>query len=91
MNKFRVNKPVTNLQGNQEIELQHFKEGAERRETNKTSLNKDGKPLKSFTIPLNEYELELLRQSAKKDNRSQRYIARLLLVKSMREYLKETS
>jgi hypothetical protein len=89
MNKFRVNKPLSTINTNQEMEVKKFGAGAELREQNQVSLNMEAKPLKSFTIPFNDYELDLLRRAAKKDNRSQRYIARLLLVKAMEQYLNE--
>lgn len=87
MNKFRVNKPISDIQNTQETELQKFKAGAELREQDFATLNKEEKPSKSFTVPLNDYELDLLRLAAKKDSRSQRYIARRLLVIAMTEYL----
>lgn len=89
MSNFRVTKPVSGLNSNQEIEVERFAEGAEHHEVDSVLLKKTEKPLKSFTIPLNDFELDLLRRAAKKDNRSQRYIARLLLVQAMHEYLSD--
>ncbi len=34
---------------------------------------------KSFTVPLNDYELELLRQYAEQEERSMRFVSRKLL------------
>jgi hypothetical protein len=42
-----------------------------------TSLN--DKADKSFTVPLNDYELELLRQYAEQEERSMRFVSRKLL------------
>ena len=89
MNKFRINRPMPSIDSNQELEVQKFEEGAELREQGNIGLNKEDKPLKSFTVPLNDFELDLLRRAAKKDDRSQRYIARQLLVKALEVYLKE--
>lgn len=90
MNKFRVNKPFLPLEPDEEIEVQRFSKGAKSHEVVKT-LDKNEKPNKSFTIPFNEYELDLLRRAAKKDNRSQRYIARLLLIEAMKKYILDFS
>ena len=90
MNKFRVNKPVSDVSVDRESELQRFKEGAILREQDLLTTTNDEKPAKSFTIPLNDSELDLLRNAAKKDNRSQRYIARKLLVIALEQYLNET-
>ncbi len=91
MNKFRVNKPVSSIKSSQEIEIEKFEQGAVLREQGQLSFNREEKPLKSFTVPFNDYELDLLRRAAKKDSRSQRYIARILLVKAMQEYLGEST
>ena len=89
MNKFRVTTPVSKIKNNQKEEVKRFTEAADRHEVSSIELNKADKPTKSFTIPVNDFELDLLRKAAKKDNRSQRYIGRLLLVKAMQEYIEE--
>ncbi len=89
MNKFRVTTPITKLNKDKTEEVKRFAEAAENHEVSSISFNEKDKPNKSFTIPVNDFELDLLRKAAKKDNRSQRYIGRLLLVKAMREYLNE--
>lgn len=87
MSNFRVNKPLSEKGLKQDIELQYFSKGAEQHEVQSLELNKKEKAQRSFTIPLNDYELALLRQVAKKDDRSQRYMARMLLVKALKEHL----
>ena len=89
MNKFRVTTPVSKIKNNQKEEMKRFTEEADQHEVSRIELNKTDKPTKSFTIPVNDFELDLLRRAAKKDNRSQRYIGRLLLVKAMQEYIRE--
>jgi hypothetical protein len=87
MNKFRVTKPISNINTEKEEEIKRFSEAADSHEISISMPGNDDKPQKSFTIPLNDYELNLLRLAAKKDNRSQRYIARKLLVKAIEEYM----
>ena len=89
MNKFRINKPVSSFDEEKEVELQRFSDGADNHEII-AKLDKSSKPNKSFTIPINEYELDMLRKAAKKDDRSQRYIARKLLIESLKKYLSDT-
>lgn len=43
------------------------------------TASKNNKADKSFTVPLNDYELELLRQYAENEDRSMRYVSRKLL------------
>lgn len=50
---------------------------------------KDDKPGRSFTVPLNDYELDLLRQLAELEDRSQRWIARKTLVGALEAALKK--
>ena len=47
------------------------------------------KPKRSFTVPMNDYELDLLRELAEKEDRSQRWIARKMLVGSLEAALKK--
>lgn len=44
---------------------------------------KDKRADKSFTVPLSEYELEMLRAYAEKEDRSMRYVARKLLTQAL--------
>ncbi|MDC0865287.1 hypothetical protein OAP56_05005 [Rickettsiaceae bacterium] len=88
MNKFRVKKPVSEIKKDKATDAERFIEAGESHDIQHLApTKKEEKPSKSFTIPLNNFELDLLRKSAKKDNRSQRYIARLLLVEAMQKYL----
>ena len=48
-----------------------------------TALNPDEKPSQSFTIPMNAYELDLLRRVSEKQDRSMRKESRRLLVKML--------
>ena len=88
-NKFRIKTPVPEVSGDKSLKIDRFtKAGESRDDPNYSNFAlEEEKPNKSFTVPLNESELELLRRAAKKDNRSQRYIARLLLVEAMKKYL----
>lgn len=54
-----------------------------------SSTGKDDKPGRSFTVPLNDYELDLLRQLAELEDRSQRWIARKTLVSALESALKK--
>ena len=83
MNKFRVNKPLSDLNNEQTIKMQNFADGADEHKIEDKNLNPKEKPNKSFTVPLNEYELSLLQQLAKNLDRSQRYTSRKLLVKAL--------
>ena len=53
------------------------------------STGKEDKPNRSFTVPLNDYELDLLRQLAEQEDRSQRWIARKTLVSALESALKK--
>lgn len=84
MNKFKVKIPTDNKQNiEKEATTKLFVDQAESSTVEK--LNKTEKPSMSFTVPLNKYELELLRNAAAKQDRSMRYISRQLLVKSLLE------
>jgi hypothetical protein len=69
------------------IGLQTFTDNAETHIANKVDIDINAKPTRSFTVPLNEYELSLLKQIAKQLDRSQRYISRKLLVKILEQEL----
>ena len=83
MNKFRVNKPLSNFNNEQNIKMQNFADGADEHKVESKNLSPIAKTNKSFTVPLNEYELSLLQQVAKNLDRSQRYISRKFLVKAL--------
>ena len=83
MNKFRVNKPLSDLNNEQTIKMQNFADGANEHKVESKNLSPHAKTNKAFTVPLNEYELSLLRQLARNLERSQRYISRKLLVKAL--------
>jgi len=87
MNQFRVQKPLSQSDAQKAVDLQNFTDDAETHSINKTHVDIAAKPTKYFTVPLNEYELGLLQQLAKKLDRSQRYVARKLLVKRLEEEL----
>jgi hypothetical protein len=83
MNKFRVKKPLSDLNNEQSIKMKNFADGADEHKIEDKNLNPKEKPNKSFTIPLNEYELSLLQQLSQNLDRSQRYTSRKLLVKAL--------
>ena len=83
MNKFRVNKPLSDLNNEQSIKMKNFADGADEHKIEDKNLNQKEKPNKSFTVPLNEYELSLLQQLSQNLDRSQRYTSRKLLVKAL--------
>jgi hypothetical protein len=83
MNKFRVNKPLSDLNNEQAIKMKNFADGADEHKIEDKNLNPKAKPNKSFTVPLNEYELLLLQQLSQNLDRSQRYTSRKLLVKAL--------
>ncbi len=83
MNKFRVKKPLSDLNNEQSIKMKNFADGADEHKIEDKNLNPKEKPNKSFTVPLNEYELSLLQQLSQNLDRSQRYTSRKLLVKAL--------
>jgi hypothetical protein len=87
MNKFRVKKPMANLDAKKAIGLDAFTNNAETHTANKVDIDINAKPTRSFTVPLNEYELGLLKQISNQLDRSQRYISRKLLVKVLEQEL----
>lgn len=80
MSKFKINMPLSRNNGEEEIKAELFGRDAESHLI-KNDYATNAKPTKSFTIPLTEQELLLLQKVAQKHDRSQRYIARKLLVK----------
>ena len=83
-NKFRIKQNISN-NASEDAKANIFAEGAE---TNITvSLDVNEKPKQSFTVPLNSYELELLRKVSEKEDRSMRYMSRKLLVEEMKRFL----
>ena len=79
--KFRIKKPsVPAMNKEAEAKAEIFGESANT--TNK--LDPNAPPTKSFTVPLNEYELELLRMQSEKEDRSMRKVARKLLVDALK-------
>jgi hypothetical protein len=87
MNKFRVNKPLSDFNSEQNIKIQNFVDGADEHKIEGKNLNPKAKPTKSFTVPLNEYELSLLQQLSQNLDRSQRYTSRMILVKALENEL----
>ena len=81
MNKFSVNKPLSDFSNEQNIKIQHFIDGADEHKI-------EARPNKSFTVPLNEYELSLLQQVSQNLDKSQRYTSRMILVKALEINLK---
>jgi hypothetical protein len=91
MSHFRVQKPLSQSNAKKASDLQKFTNDAETHSINKEQIDISAKPTRSFTVPLNEYELGLLQQLAKKLDRSQRYMARKLLVKMLEDELNITN
>lgn len=87
MNKFRVNTPLSKLTDEQNIKVQLFTEGALEHKVENLDFNPHDKPNKSFTVPLNEYELLLLQRLSHTLDRSQRYVSRKLLVQALEKEL----
>ncbi len=83
--EFRVKKSELKDNNSKEIKSKIFADGAYTSET--TSVDKNEKPGHSFTVPLNTYELELLRKVGEQEDRSMRYMSRKLMVKAMNEFL----
>jgi hypothetical protein len=88
MSNFRIKTPLSNKKSMDQKE-EEFTDGADNHTINKILLDKKTKPTKSFTVPLNDYELGLLRQLALRLDRSQRYVARKVLVKTLEKELEE--
>ena len=51
--------------------------------THTIKLNPNEKPTRSFTIPVNDFDLDLLKRVADKNNRSMRKEARKLLIEAL--------
>lgn len=65
-----------------------FVKGASERH-GKQQLDENAKPNKSFTTPMNEFEIELLQKLSDKTDISMRKLSRRLLVKAMKELEQE--
>lgn len=65
-----------------------FVKGANERH-GKQQLDENAKPSKSFTTPMNEFEIELLQNLSDKTDISMRKLSRRLLVKAMKELEQE--
>lgn len=83
MSKFKVTRPINSFNTDTSIKVQSFAAGAENHSVINIKLDPNAKAGKSFTIPLNEYELSILKNVANKLDRSQRYVARRYLVKAL--------
>ena len=59
-----------------------FISGADSHAT-RTALDPDAKPTKTFTVPMNDYEIDLLRQVAAKNDRSMRKESRRIIVNAL--------
>lgn len=68
--------------------VKEFVSGASERH-GKQQLDENAKPTKSFTTPMNEFEIELLQQLSDKTDISMRKLSRRLLVKAMKELEQE--
>lgn len=77
MSKFKVSKPIPENNQIENAKAENFSKGHATR-TISNDFNPEAKPNRSFTIPLNDYELSLLQAIAKQNDRSQRYVARKL-------------
>lgn len=87
MSKFRVNKTSSNPHAPSkhhvdDAKLSAFGKGAF---IDAESLSPDDTADQSFTVPINEYHLNILRLLKEKEQRSQRKIAERLLAKAIRE------
>ncbi|WP_236870162.1 hypothetical protein [Candidatus Bandiella numerosa] len=89
MSKFKINSPLTKNKIEEE-KAELFGQDAENHLI-QDSYNKNIRPTKSFTVPLTEYELSLLQKIANVHDRSQRYMARKLLVKALSSALNDIS
>jgi hypothetical protein len=87
MSNFRVNKPISCIESTDKKDVNKFAKGAETHSINVEEFEIDAKPNRSFTVPMNDYELNLLKQIAKKEDRSQRYMARKLMLEAMKQEL----
>ena len=89
MSKFKINTPLSkNKLEEEKAEL--FGQDAENHHVKDTYSN-NARPTKSFTVPLTEHELSLLQKIARIHDRSQRYMARKLLVKALNAELNNVS
>ena len=70
--KFRVSNNLSSSKKN-DIKSELFANQAEQK------TEKIGKADKSFTVPVNNYELEMLRRYAQQEERSMRFVSRKLL------------
>ena len=87
MSKFRVNKTsgmrdIPNKHQVDDAKLSAFGKGAF---INTEHLSPDDTADQSFTVPINEYHLNILRLLKEKEQRSQRKIAERLLAKAIRD------
>lgn len=85
MSKFKINTPIA-VNKEEEVKAEQFGKDAEKHVVQNTYQVKP-KPTKSFSVPLTEDELHLLRKIANMHDRSQRYVARKLLVKILNSEL----
>ena len=79
------------MDSNKKQDIKNFTKGADNHSIDITTLDRVARPTRSFTVPMNEYELNLLKQIAENEDRSQRYISRKLLLKAMEQELKINS
>jgi hypothetical protein len=81
-NKFRVSNKIDS-DVRTEASSEVFSSGADKSKVDIMSNEQNAKPSRSFTVPLNSYELELLKKVSEKYDRSMRYVSRKLLTKAL--------
>lgn len=89
MSKFKINAPLSKNKVEEE-KAELFGQDAENHLI-KDTYSTNTRPTKSFTVPLTENELSLLQKIARVHDRSQRYMARKLLVKALNSELTNIS
>ncbi len=71
---------MSKLAGIKPKETDSFIEGSK---SHSAGLDPNAKPTRSFTVPLNDYEIELLKKVAEDQDRSMRKVSRRLLVAAL--------
>jgi hypothetical protein len=89
MSKFKINSPLSKT-SEEEEKAELFGRDAENH-TVQNQYPPNIKPTKAFTVPMTEHELSLLQKIARIHDRSQRYMARKLLVKILKSELDNIS
>ncbi len=75
-----MSKKLTGINPKKEADKKAFLNASE---THDSTLDPNAKPTRSFTVPLNDYEIELLKSIAEQQDRSMRKVSRRLLVAAL--------